>query len=246
MLNSLKGNLKELAKSKLGLAMLRGYYFIIGSMGYFYRYKYFFKCTISRTARVTGWKQVSLGRNVVICNRTWLNVNHRDSQGIKAITIGDNSFIGENNFLTAGAHITIGAYALTTSNCSFIGASHNIDSVMTPYIRTGVDSENIIQVGVNCFFGYGSTVIGNVSIGHGSIIGAKSVVLHDIPPFSIVVGNPAKVIKRYDFSSQKWVKTDIDESLIPSQEEYLELVEKGNDLILMPYILAAKNFSSII
>jgi acetyltransferase-like isoleucine patch superfamily enzyme len=246
MLNELKVNLRELAKSNVGQIMLRGYYFIIGFMGYFYRYKYFFKCTISRTVRVTGWKQVSLGRNVVICNRTWLNVNHRDSQSKKSITIGDNSFIGENNFLTAGAHITIGAYALTTSNCSFIGASHNIDTVMSPYIKTGVDSESVIQVGVNCFFGYGSTVIGNVSIGHGSIIGAKSVVLHDVPPFAIVVGNPAKVIKRFDFFSQTWVKTDIDESLIPSQEQYLELIKKGNEFILMPYILAAKNFSSII
>ncbi|MFW8590318.1 acyltransferase [Glaciecola sp. 2405UD65-10] len=246
MLNELKVKLRELAKSNVGLMMLRGYYFITGFMGYFYRYKYFFKCTISRTARVTGWRQVSLGRNVVICNRTWLNVNHRNNRSTQYITIGDNSFIGENNFLTAGAHITIGAYALTASNCSFIGASHNIDSVMSPYIKTGVDSENVIQVGVNCFFGYGATVIGNVNIGHGSIIGAKSIVLNDVPPFSIVIGNPAKVIKRFDFHSQKWVKTDIDESLIPSQEQYLELIKVGNELILMPYILAAKNFSSII
>jgi len=246
MLNEFKIKVKQLAKRNAGLLMLRGYFSIIGFFGHFYRYKYFFKCTISRSVRVTGWKSIELGRNVVICNSTWLNVNHRSNNSVKSITIGDNAFIGENNFLTAGAHITIGAYALTASNCSFIGASHNIDSVMSPYIKTGVDSENVIQVGVNCFFGYDSTVIGNVSIGHGSIIGAKSVVLHDVPPFSIVVGNPAKVIKRFDFLSQTWVKTDIDESLIPSQEQYLELIKKGNELILMPYILAAKNFSSII
>jgi acetyltransferase-like isoleucine patch superfamily enzyme len=246
MSNKFKNKFKLLAKSNVGLIMFRAYYLVIGFFGYFYRYKYFFTCTISRTVRVIGWKNVGIGRNVVLCNRTWLNVNHPSDNITKIIAIGDNSFIGENNFFTAGASINIGAYALTASNCSFIGASHNIDSVSSPYIKTGVDSTNIIQVGVNCFFGYDSSVIGNVNIGHGSIIGAKSVVLHDIPPFSIVVGNPAKVIKRFDFLSKKWVSSGIDESLIPSEDKYLELIKKGNESIVMPYILAAKNFSSII
>lgn len=246
MVRKLKTMARRLLSNNASLVFLRGYYSFIGICGYFYRYKYFFKCTISKTVRVIGWKGVSFGRNVVICNRTWLNVNHHRDNGVKAITIGDNSFIGENNFLTAGARIHIGSYTLTTSNCSFIGASHNIDSVIAPYITTGVDSKNVINVGVNCFFGYESSVIGNVSIGHGSIIGAKSVVLTNIPPFSIAVGNPAKVIKRFDFLAQKWVSTDIDESLIPSEEQYLSLIKKGNEFILMPYILASKKFSSII
>ena len=45
-----------------------------------------------------------------------------------------------------------------------------------------------------------------VTIGEGSIIGAMSVVTKDIPPYTIAVGSPAKLIKRYNFKTKKWDK----------------------------------------
>jgi acetyltransferase-like isoleucine patch superfamily enzyme len=231
----------------LAMFFVRLYFSILGFLGYFYRYKYFFSCKIANSARVIGWKSIKLGKNVVICNRTWLNVNHRNGKHIsKAIQIGSNSFIGENNFFTSGLCIIVGDYTLTASNCSFIGASHNVDNVNSPYLTTGVYDTNVIKIGVNCFFGYDSSVVGDVCIGHGSIIGAKAVVINDVPPFSMVVGNPARVVKRFDFDSLAWVKGEVDEKLIPSEEEYLKLLKDKNKYILMPYILAANKFSSII
>ena len=47
-------------------------------------------------------------------------------------------------------------------------------------------------------------ILPGVTIGEGSIIGALSVVTKDIPPFSIAVGSPAKVIKIYNFETEKW------------------------------------------
>lgn len=60
--------------------------------------------------------------------------------------------------------------------------------------------------------GANSVIVAGVHIGKRCQIGAGSVVTKDIPDYSIVVGNPARVIKRYDFEKQEWVKT----SLIPS------------------------------
>lgn len=48
----------------------------------------------------------------------------------------------------------------------------------------------------------------NVQIGKGSIIGAQSVVTRNIPEYSIAVGNPAKVIKKFDFQNHVWISTD--------------------------------------
>ena len=69
-------------------------------------------------------------------------------------------------------------------------------------------------------------VNGNVKIGHGSVIGANSFINNeDIPPFSMVVGNPSRIIKRYDMKLEKWVTAkdfiENDENRLPTEEDYL-------------------------
>jgi acetyltransferase-like isoleucine patch superfamily enzyme len=50
-----------------------------------------------------------------------------------------------------------------------------------------------------------SSILAGVHIGEHVVVGAGSVVTKDIPPFSVVVGNPAKIIKKYDFQVKKWI-----------------------------------------
>lgn len=57
------------------------------------------------------------------------------------------------------------------------------------------------HIGRNCFIGVGAIVLPGVTIGDGSIIGAGAVVVKDVPPHSLVVGNPGKVIKKIEVSS---------------------------------------------
>jgi serine O-acetyltransferase len=54
----------------------------------------------------------------------------------------------------------------------------------------------IVTIGDNCYIGTGTTIIGPVRIGNDVIIGAGSVVIHDIPDGCTVAGNPAKIIKQ--------------------------------------------------
>lgn len=60
------------------------------------------------------------------------------------------------------------------------------------------------MIGDNVWLSDSVVVLGTVSIGEGCIIGAGSVVTSDIPPNSIAVGTPAKVIKHYSFETEKW------------------------------------------
>jgi acetyltransferase-like isoleucine patch superfamily enzyme len=63
-----------------------------------------------------------------------------------------------------------------------------------------------VQIGADSWIAYGACILPNVTIGKHCIIGALSVVNKDIPPYSLAVGSPAKVVKRYDFDRGEWVK----------------------------------------
>lgn len=75
--------------------------------------------------------------------------------------------------------------------------------------RKGVDhqacfSKGLVNIGSNVVISLGVTILSGVTIGHGAVIGAGSVVTKDVPPFAIVAGNPAKIIKyRFDEDTVK-------------------------------------------
>ena len=202
---------------------------------------------IHKTAQIIGRRQVKLGKNSCISERTWLNVNDRNLKKV-AIHIGDNCFIGRDNFFTSGNTIFISDYCLTTIGCRFVGSSHNIDNQSLPIMIAGTTFEDNIFVGANCFFGADATVLGNVSIGHGSVVGARALVLNDIPPFSMAVGSPAKVIKRYSFKKKKWVDVsslkDDDLSQNPSEKDYLESLVDAFPKVPLPWIASGSDMGS--
>jgi acetyltransferase-like isoleucine patch superfamily enzyme len=63
-----------------------------------------------------------------------------------------------------------------------------------------------ISLGDGCWIAFNSVILGRVKIGKQSVVGANSVVTKDVSPFSVVVGNPARVIKKYDFKRKKWLR----------------------------------------
>lgn len=206
-----------------------------------YRYGSNFKTYIDRHVKVTGWSNITIGDNSVIAAGSWLNVNDRNGAR-DSLRIGENCFIGRNNFITVGQRVSFGDYCLTASNCSFIGSSHNINNPNMPYITTGVDICSDIEVGSNCFFGFGVMVLGPITIGHGSVIGAGSVVLSDIPPFSVVIGNPARVIKRFSFVKNCWVNVEnyVEEKIV-TETEYRKILHGNVGYTPLP-ISAASSF----
>lgn len=63
-----------------------------------------------------------------------------------------------------------------------------------------------VIIGEGSWLGTNVVVVGKVRIGKHCVIGANSVVTKDIPDYSVAVGIPAKVIKKYDFANEEWVK----------------------------------------
>ncbi|MES3023183.1 MAG: DapH/DapD/GlmU-related protein [Pseudomonadota bacterium] len=202
---------------------------------------------LGRGVQILGRAHVRIGSNSVIGAGSWLNVNHRGA-GAMSIVVGDNCFIGRDNFFSSGRQIVIGDYCLTTVGCRFICSTHVADNPRLPVLATGTTAGDAIAVGANCFFGAGATVMGAVSIGHGSVVGAGSLVLADIAPFSIAVGNPARVIKRFSFSRDAWLAADAvgeaDLAANPSEEQYLAMLRAAAPQLPMPWIAAGAEMGS--
>lgn len=116
------------------------------------------------------------------------------------ITIGKNVSLGEYNHITAIDEITIGDGVLTGRWVTITDNSHGnlIDDINEIPSERDLYSKGPVTIGNNVWIGDKATILPNVSIGEGAVIGANSVITKDVPPFCVVAGNPAKIIRRLD------------------------------------------------
>jgi acetyltransferase-like isoleucine patch superfamily enzyme len=204
-----------------------------------------FNTYIDKTVQVNGWQSISIGHSSVISEDAWLNVNVR-KKGIKHIEIGNNCYIGKRIVLSSAHQILVGDYCMAVQDCKFLGSDHIFNDPLSPYLTTGTTSEGVIKLESNVWLGAGVIIVGNVTIGRGSVIGAGSIVTSDILPFSIAVGVPCRIIKRYDFKDSKWVDIkdyciDMDQ-MMPGESEYLDILKKKYPKVCFPLQGASRAF----
>ena len=115
------------------------------------------------------------------------------------VDIGNNSFISANNNIQVGNHVIMSAYVFITDH------DHGFADIKKNLHQQPLTENGHIIIKDNVFLGVKSTVLKNVTIGKHSVVAANAVVTKDVPPYSIVAGNPAKIIKQYDHKAKKWV-----------------------------------------
>jgi len=203
---------------------------------------------IDPTAQIIGWRSVRIGSGAVVSADCWLNVNHFSPSTVQ-LTIGDFCFVGRRNILSAGHFLRLGEYCLTGPDCKLIGSDHVIDDPFQPYVASGATHNTVIDVGVNCWLGAGVTVIGNVKVGHGSVVGAMSLLNRDIPPFSLVVGSPARILKRFDPRKRAWVQADLlsehSANALPDESSYLAMLRSAAPALRLPVAASSKRWGDL-
>ncbi len=150
---------------------------------------------------------ISIGDNVTISTDTDIYVHpvDRDSREF-IIQIGNNVHIGRNNIIGARKSVILEDHVLLGPHVMIGDHSHRYEDVAVPIKLQDATEAGPVRIERDSWIGANVFILPNVTIGRHSVVGANSVVNRDIPPYSVAVGAPARVIKRYDFDLKEWVK----------------------------------------
>jgi len=143
------------------------------------------------------FNKFEIGANSII--ESFATINN----GVGDVFIGNNVGVGLNNVIIGP--VKLGNYVMLAQNIVIAGLNHGYEDVTTPprkqkVVTKQITIEDDVWIGANC------VITAGVTIGKHAVIGAGSVVTKDIPQFSVAVGNPARVIKKYNFETNSWGK----------------------------------------
>lgn len=137
-------------------------------------------------------ESIILHDNIYIGHNTILKGYYKNS-----MEIGEGTWIGQNCFLHSAGGIKIGKAVGIGPFVKILTSNHIEEDINIPVMHNPLEfKEVIIEDGAD--IGIGTVILPGVRIGEGSIIGAGSVVTHDVEPYSIVAGVPAKLLRKRD------------------------------------------------
>lgn len=124
------------------------------------------------------------------------------------ISIGNRVTSTANLQIAAVNEITIEDDVMFASNINITDGLHGYENANEPYKFQKISKIAPVRIKQGCWIGQNVVILPGVTIGEFTIIGANSVVTKNIPDRCIAVGSPAKVIKKWDETTQKWIAND--------------------------------------
>lgn len=161
---------------------------------------------LSPFSEIVNMERIHIAENVKILHGAWIMAldSINGQQFSPRITIGENSYIGHHVTLSCVNKIAVGRDVTFGDNVYVADNEHSYGDISMNIMKQPLVTGEI-TIGDNTWVGKNSVIFGNVTIGHNVIIGANSVVSKDVPPFTVVAGSPARVVKTYDQGSSSWV-----------------------------------------
>ena len=157
--------------------------------------------------RIDNPKFIFIRKGVIIQQQSWIASVPLTGEENSQLVIEDGAVIGNFNHIYATKSIIIHKKVLTADKVYISDNLHGYHDITIPVLEQPIIQNGTVEIGEGSWLGENVCVLGAI-IGKHCVIGANSVVTHDIPDYSVAVGAPAKVIRKYDFSSKEWIKVE--------------------------------------
>jgi acetyltransferase-like isoleucine patch superfamily enzyme len=125
------------------------------------------------------------------------------NNGVGPVLIGDRCTVGIGSVVIGP--VTIGTDVIIAQHVVVSGLNHSYEDVSRSIREQPVITRPIV-IEDECWIGANVVITAGVTIGRHSVVAGGSVVTRDVPPYSVVGGNPARLLKRYDSVEKAWVK----------------------------------------
>ncbi len=156
------------------------------------------KSYLGKPLFIYGYKKISIGEKVRIYPHARIEV-HGDGR----IVLEDNISIGQSLHLISGGELLIKKNTTISGNVLITNLNHDYKEI-DKHIMEQKHLIKETEIGENCFIGYGAAIQAGTKLGKQCVVGANSVVRGEFPDYCVIVGSPAKIIKKYNFETKRW------------------------------------------
>ncbi|MDX8380849.1 MAG: acyltransferase [Ghiorsea sp.] len=168
---------------------------------------------IGKPVFIGNFKRIFIGKRVRVFPGSRMEVVGKQS----SIIFEDNISVGQNLHIISGGgqQLIVGKNTTISANVFITNLDHEYKGIDIHILKQSLLIRST-RIGENCFVGYGAVVQAGTILGKQCVVGANAVVRGVFPDYSVIVGTPAKVVKRYDSRSETWKRTN-DEGEFPNE-----------------------------